>query len=101
MNATVNYSGTLTDAFERRESGVRSMISRWARSETATAVLLAANLFVLLGSYYVLKTVREALILSEAGAAVKSYSAAGQALFAWSSASSKHPWRASSLHARS
>jgi len=80
MNATVNYSGTLTETFQRRESGVRDVISRWVRSETATAVLLAANLFVLLGSYYVLKTVREALILSEAGAAVKSYSAAGQAL---------------------
>jgi ATP:ADP antiporter, AAA family len=45
-----------------------------------TALLLAANLFTLLASYYMLKTVREALILSEAGAAVKSYSAAGQAL---------------------
>src|SRR5262245_4419141 len=48
--------------------------------ETLTALLLAATLFTLLASYYVLKTVREALILSEAGAAVKSYSAAGQAL---------------------
>ena len=48
--------------------------------DTVTALLLAFNVFALLGSYYVLKTVREALILSEAGAAVKSYSAAGQAL---------------------
>src|ERR1051325_4074185 len=48
--------------------------------EAAAALLCAANVFVLLASYYVLKTVREALILSEAGAAVKSYSAAGQAL---------------------
>lgn len=45
-----------------------------------TALLLATNVFTLLASYYVLKTVREALILSEAGAAVKSYSSAGQAL---------------------
>jgi AAA family ATP:ADP antiporter len=44
------------------------------------ALLLTANVFVLLASYYVLKTVREALILSEAGAEMKSYSAAGQAL---------------------
>jgi AAA family ATP:ADP antiporter len=48
--------------------------------EGATALLLAANVFFLLGFYYVLKTVREALILTEGGAEVKSYSAAGQAL---------------------
>jgi ATP:ADP antiporter, AAA family len=51
---------------------------RW--TAYGTALLLAANVFTLLASYYVLKTVREALILSEAGAAVKSYSSAGQAL---------------------
>lgn len=48
--------------------------------EGAGALLLAANVFLLLGSYYVLKTVREALILSESGAAVKSYASAGQAV---------------------
>ncbi len=45
-----------------------------------TALLLAANLFCLLAFYSVLKIVREALILSESGAEVKSYAAAGQAL---------------------
>jgi AAA family ATP:ADP antiporter len=53
---------------------------RFLTGEEATTLLFAANVFVLLASYYLLKTVREALILSEAGAAVKSYSAAGQAL---------------------
>jgi len=48
--------------------------------EGAGALLLAANVFLLLGFYYILKTVREALILSEGGAEVKSYAAAGQAL---------------------
>ena len=48
--------------------------------EALSALMLAANVFLLLGSYYVLKTVREAWILNEGGAAVKSYSAAGQAL---------------------
>ncbi len=48
--------------------------------EGASALLLAANVFLLLGAYYLLKTVREALILTEGGAEVKSYSAAGQAL---------------------
>lgn len=48
--------------------------------EAADACLLALNVFLLLGSYYLLKTIREALILGESGAEVKSYAAAGQAL---------------------
>lgn len=44
-------------------------------------VLLAANIFVLLGAYYILKTVREPLILGQPGGAeAKSYAAAAQAL---------------------
>jgi AAA family ATP:ADP antiporter len=42
-------------------------------------VLLLANLFVLLVAYYVLKTVREPLILASGGAEMKSYAAAFQA----------------------
>jgi AAA family ATP:ADP antiporter len=48
--------------------------------EGASALLLASNVFLLLAAYYILKTVRESLILTEGGAEVKSYSAAGQAL---------------------
>ena len=48
--------------------------------EGATALLLALNVFLLLASYYFIKPVREALILSGEGAEVKSYAAAGQAL---------------------
>jgi hypothetical protein len=48
--------------------------------EGLTAVMMMANIFLLLGAYYLLKPVREALILSESGAEVKSYSAAAQAL---------------------
>jgi AAA family ATP:ADP antiporter len=48
--------------------------------EGAGALLLAANVFSLLAFYSVLKVVRESLILSEGGAEVKSYAAAGQAL---------------------
>src|SRR5215831_17731677 len=47
--------------------------------EGATVTLLAINVFLLLFAYYLLKTVREALILTESGAYVKSYSSAGQA----------------------
>ncbi|MBK5294353.1 MAG: translocase [Acidobacteriia bacterium] len=49
--------------------------------EGLSAVLLAANVFLLLGTYYVLKTVREPLILDHPnGAEIKSYASAGQAL---------------------
>jgi AAA family ATP:ADP antiporter len=47
--------------------------------EAVTVLLLAANLFVLLAGYYVLKTVREPLILAGGGAELKSYAAAFQA----------------------
>ena len=48
--------------------------------EGFSAVLLAANVFYLLAFYSVLKIVRDALILSEAGAVAASYASAGQAL---------------------
>jgi AAA family ATP:ADP antiporter len=48
--------------------------------EGVGVLLLALNLFLLLAAYYLLKTAREALILTEGGAEVKSYSAAGQAI---------------------
>lgn len=48
--------------------------------EAVSALLLALNVFLLLASYYVLKTVREPLILTQGGAEIKSYAAAGQAL---------------------
>src|SRR3974390_3781118 len=48
--------------------------------EGVGALLFALNLFLLLSAYYMLKTAREALILTQGGAEVKSYSAAGQAL---------------------
>jgi len=48
--------------------------------ESPTALLLTLNVFLLLSSYYVLKVVREALILTEFGAEVKAYASAGQVL---------------------
>jgi AAA family ATP:ADP antiporter len=50
--------------------------------EAGTALLLFVNLFLLLFGYYVLKTVRDTLILTDpsGGAEVKAYSSAGQAL---------------------
>src|SRR5215475_11358650 len=57
-----------------------SVIGEVRAGEGAAVLLLALNVFLLLGGYYLLKTVREALILSEGGAEVKSYSSAAQAL---------------------
>lgn len=49
--------------------------------EGATAVLLALNVFLLLATYYCIRPVREALILSTSGGPeLKSYLAAGQAI---------------------
>ena len=57
-----------------------SLFSVVQPGEGGTVVLLTLNVFLLLGAYYVLKVVRDTLILSESGAEVASYSAAGQAL---------------------
>ena len=46
--------------------------------EAKTALLLALNVFLILTAYYILKTVREGLILAEGSAELKSYLSAGQ-----------------------
>jgi AAA family ATP:ADP antiporter len=48
--------------------------------EGVGAVLLAVNVFLLLATYYLLKTVREQLILSEGSAEQKVYASAAQAV---------------------
>ncbi|RKZ13098.1 hypothetical protein DRQ32_02345, partial [bacterium] len=49
--------------------------------EGAVVLLLALNIFLILTAYYIIKPVREALILSvDGGAELKSYAAAGQGL---------------------
>jgi AAA family ATP:ADP antiporter len=67
----------------RGKSRLERLLSIFAdvrAGEGATALMMTANIFLLLGAYYLLKPVREALILSESGAEVKSYSAAAQAV---------------------
>ena len=56
-----------------------SLFARVQPGEGATAALLLSNVFILLTAYYVIKVVRESLILSEAGAEIKSYASAAQA----------------------
>jgi AAA family ATP:ADP antiporter len=70
--AAIERPGAL-DRFLRLFTEVRA-------GEGLTAVLLAFDVFVLLTAYYIVKPVREALILSGGGAEVKSYAAAGQAI---------------------
>lgn len=53
--------------------------SRVRPGEGLPVVILLVDLFLILTAYYLLKVVREPLILLDGGAAVKSYAAAGQA----------------------
>jgi AAA family ATP:ADP antiporter len=72
---------------EHRHTEVRPWSLEWLLrpftdvepGEAGTALLMFSNLFLLLLGYYVLRTVREPLILAS-GAEVKSYASAGQAL---------------------
>ncbi len=48
--------------------------------ESGTTLLLAVNVFLLLTAYYLIKPVRESLILTGGGAEIKSYASAGQVL---------------------
>lgn len=57
-----------------------SLFSDVKPGEGATAVLLILTAFIMMGLYYILKPVREGLILSGFGAVIKSYSSAVQAL---------------------
>jgi len=50
------------------------------RGELATVVILTVNVFVLLTCYYLLKVLREPMILLGGGAELKAYASAGQTL---------------------
>jgi len=57
-----------------------SIFSNVRPGEGGTVFLLILNAFIMMGLYYILKPVREGLILSGFGAVIKSYSSATQAL---------------------
>jgi ATP:ADP antiporter, AAA family len=59
---------------------VLSVVGDVRPGEGLGALILTINLFTLLGAYYLLKTVRESLILAEGGAEVKAYSSGAQAI---------------------
>lgn len=64
------------NAFER----FLSIFAPVRGGEGFTSLMLMVNVFLLLTAYYIIKPVREALILGELGAEIKSYAGAGQAL---------------------
>jgi AAA family ATP:ADP antiporter len=77
------HATSISSASPARPGPVTRLLNLFAKvepGETVTALLLTLNVFLLLTSYYLLKTVREPLILLGGGAEVKSYAAAGQAL---------------------
>ena len=57
-----------------------SPIADVRRGEAASVLLMTLLMFLVLAAYYLLKTAREIFILTDGGAAVKSYSSAGQAI---------------------
>lgn len=58
-----------------------SIFTEVRAGEAATVLMLTLNIFLILTAYYLVKPVREALILAvPGGAEIKSYAAAGQAL---------------------
>jgi AAA family ATP:ADP antiporter len=57
-----------------------SPIAEVRPEEVMSVMLMTLLMLLILGAYYELKTAREAFILSEGGAEVKSYSSAGQAI---------------------
>ena len=68
---------------ERPRNALERALSLFAdvrAGEGVGVVLRAVTVFLLWAGYYLLKTAREALILTEAGAEVKAYSSAAQAV---------------------
>ena len=71
---------------QKRRTALERFLSIFAkihREEVLTAFLLMSDIFILLTAYYIIKPVREALILGGPGVEIKSYAGAGQAVLFW------------------
>src|SRR6476469_4574840 len=75
-----NIETVIAPAAKTRLDRALALFTDVRAGEGSTAVLMLANIFLLLVCYSVIKTVREPLILLGGGAEVRSYAAAGQAL---------------------
>ena len=80
MTTDSSWTGGGATASKGLVERLLSPIADVRRGESAGVLLMALVMFLTLGAYYMLKTSREVFILSQGGAEVKSYSAAGQAL---------------------
>ena len=76
----MNDAAALPPAKKTIAQRLLAPIAEVRREEVASVLLLTLIMFLVLAAYYMLKTAREVFILGEGGAAVKSYSSAGQAL---------------------
>ena len=68
---------------EKPKNALEKLLSLFAdvrAGEGGTVLLMITNVFLLLGAYYLLKVVRDTIILSDYSAKVKAYSSSGQAL---------------------
>ena len=80
IRVAAGAAGTVRVPQEKRLTDrLLSIFTEVRPGEGVGALLLGAYVFLLLEAYYILKTVREALILSEGGAEIKAYSSAAQA----------------------
>jgi AAA family ATP:ADP antiporter len=75
-------TATIQASMERKAwlDRLLGVITEVRAHEGVTALLLTANLFLLLTAYYIIKPVREALILAGGGAEFKSYTSGFQAV---------------------
>jgi ATP:ADP antiporter, AAA family len=71
-----SHNSKIHNVFER----LLSIFAPVRKGEGFTSVLMMMNVFLLLTAYYIIKPVREALILGELGPEVKAYAGAAQAL---------------------
>ena len=76
MSKTRSHDRIPTDLLTR----VLRLFSDVRPGEAITLLLMLANIFLVLVAYYVVKTVREPLVLATGGAEIKSYAAAVQAV---------------------
>src|SRR5438477_3818841 len=73
-------SERLRPRLERALARIIRPFTKVQPQEVGTVVLMTLSAFLLLTAYYLLKTVREPLILLQGGAEVKLYARAGQAV---------------------
>lgn len=78
MNRTDSESTNQSKQTLSISASLLRLFGKVQRNEVATVLLLAFNIFLLLTAYYILKVIREPLVIIGGGAEIKRYSSAGQ-----------------------